>query len=330
MLTSEFSKDNQISERKPIHSEAELQKDLDKGAGLCDENRKYTDAEKVEIEQTIEGIYKRITSGIEPVVNGYSKIIPVVGPPASGKSTFSQELIKDSNMALIDADDIRSSFPMFERVKQEGIDAGDNGEKADNDAYQACANAAVYMGLVLRNKLFEGGYNMAINLQPTGFINFLEKLKAIPEDQADVNVVFISAHEHTLKKSFYSRKEVMGRSLDHGFMERQIGKLPEALYKAASAPFNCELYVRYDHDGAPELLLSAKDNGELIADNPRVPQTSRNAVQFLKSNTSYNPYGGKEYTLKIIMDAYKQACEDKQGKADITIDNHPDEGVGLN
>lgn len=300
-------------ERKPLYSEVDLLEELDKGARIAEGTREYTDDEKVEIEQTIEAIYQRITSGFEPVTKGCPKIMPVVGPPAAGKSSFSQELIKDSNMTLIDADDIRSSLPIFERTRQERIDAGVDALKADNEAYHVCINAAAYISYCLRNRLFEESYNIAINLQPSGFIDFVEKLKEIPEGQADIKVAFISAYEHTLQASFSSRAEAVGRSMDYGFMERQVGRLPEALFKAASAPFNCDLYVRFDHDSAPELLLSAKDNGELIAENPRIPQTSRNAVRFLMNNTTYNSQGGNEYTLRRIMDAYKQACEAKNG-----------------
>jgi len=146
---------------------------------------------------------------------------------------------------------------------------------------------------------------MAINLQPGRFSDFAEKLKEIPEDQADIKVIFMGANEETLKKAFSARRGEQGRNMEAGFMDRQISLFPKAILAAARAPFNCDLYVRPHHNAAPELLLSATDDGEITVENVG------RAVMFFKGIEEEDSFGREKRFRHEILKAYKGACKRK-------------------
>lgn len=156
----------------------------------------------------------------------------VMGPPASGKSTLSDPLVKEMGSLLIDADEAKKKLPEYNDGK--GADAVH--EESSKIAY------------ALFEQAVENGDNIVVPIVGRTLSGLRDRIKLLKEAGYKVNIVMVDLPVEKAAQRAITRFYNEGRFVDPDYVYNKVALNPRRNYVNLELEGECDSYEAYSTD----------------------------------------------------------------------------------
>lgn len=156
----------------------------------------------------------------------------VMGPPASGKSTLSDPLVKETGSLLIDADEAKKILPEYNDGK--GADAVH--EESSQIAYALFEQAA------------ENGDNMVVPIVGRTMDGLHQRIKLLKDCGYEINIIMVDLPIEKAAQRAITRYYNEGRFVDPDYVYNKVALNPRENYVNLELEGGCDSYEAYSTD----------------------------------------------------------------------------------
>ena len=226
-------------------------------------NREFViDGKKVKgVKNVIDATIKKAESYADGKVGNNKIAWYFLGPPASGKSHFSEAVARDKNLAIIDSDDVKRFIP----------------EYGDGTGANAVHKEASMLAMVARKKMLAEGKDVLIpRIGAVGKRQItLNQMRELKELGYTVNTVVVDVNEPVVQSRMYLRFTRTGRLVPPSYIA-EIGNTPIDTYHRVK--YLGDGFAWIDNNGRQQEEIIREDTGILPSTIGRERRTVRTRI----------------------------------------------------